>query len=49
MAKFFGKVGYVENKITAPGVTSEVPTEYNYYGDVLRFQIRNPAGFGSGV
>ena len=44
MAKFFGKVGYVENKITAPGVTSEVPTEYSYYGDVLRNTRRYEAG-----
>lgn len=44
MAKFFGKVGYVENKITAPGVTSEVPTEYSYYGDILRNTRRYEAG-----
>lgn len=36
MAKFHGQIGYVETKETAPGVYSEVATEYNYYGDVLR-------------
>lgn len=36
MAKFFGKIGYVENVVTAPGVTDEMPKEYEYYGDVLR-------------
>lgn len=44
MAKFFGKVGYVEDKITAPGVVTPVPTEYNYYGDVLRNTRRYEAG-----
>lgn len=36
MAKFFGKVGYVEEVKTAPGVYTSIPTEYEYYGDVLR-------------
>lgn len=36
MAKFYGRVGYVEVKETAPGVWEETPTERYYYGDVLR-------------
>lgn len=36
MAKFYGNVGYVEYKTVRPGVSEEVPTEYSYYGDVLR-------------
>lgn len=36
MARFCGKVGYVETQETAPGVHSEVFTEYTYVGDVLR-------------
>lgn len=36
MAKFHGNVGYVSSVETAPGVYSEVPTEYPYYGDIIR-------------
>lgn len=36
MAKFYGKVGYVEVTETAPGVWTETPTERSYYGDVTR-------------
>lgn len=36
MAKFHGVIGYVQTAETAPGVYSEVVTEYNYYGDVIR-------------
>lgn len=36
MGKFFGVVGYVETKETAPGVWTDVVTEHQYYGDVLR-------------
>lgn len=36
MAKFFGKVGYVETVETTPGNWTEQVTERNYYGDVLR-------------
>lgn len=36
MAKFYGKVGYVETGETSPGVWGEKVTEINYYGDVLR-------------
>lgn len=35
MAKFYGKVGYVESKEVSPGVYDDKPTEYTYYGDVL--------------
>ena len=36
MGKWFGKVGYVVTKETAPGVHMEEITERSYYGDVLR-------------
>jgi hypothetical protein len=36
MAKFFGSVGYVETKETAPGVWTEEITERKYRGDVTR-------------
>lgn len=36
MAKFFGKVGYVETKETSPGVWTEKMREFDYYGDVTR-------------
>ena len=35
MAKYFGKVGYAEQKKTAPGVWIEVITEREYTGDIL--------------
>lgn len=36
MAKFYGVIGYVENKETAPGVWEEVVTERTYSGDILK-------------
>lgn len=36
MAKWFGKVGYVELVETSPGVWTEVVTERDYYGDFVR-------------
>lgn len=36
MAKFFGKIGFVETKETVPGVWEEVIEERSYSGDVLR-------------
>ncbi len=36
MAKFHGKIGYVKTEETSPGVHSEVVTEKNYKGDLLR-------------
>lgn len=40
MAKFYGKVGYADTTETAPGVWTEVITEREYYGDVLRISRR---------
>ena len=40
MAKFYGKVGYADTSETAPGVWTEVITEREYYGDVLRISRR---------
>lgn len=36
MAKYYGKIGYAENKETSPGVHTEVITERAYFGDVFR-------------
>ena len=36
MARFFGKVGFGVDTVTAPGVHSDVITELSYYGDVVR-------------
>lgn len=36
MARFYGIVGYIETKETKPGVWTEVITERNYQGDVIR-------------
>ena len=44
MAKFYGVVGYAETAETSPGVWSEVVTEKNYYGDVLKDSRRWQAG-----
>src|SRR6478752_2900722 len=48
MAKFSGVVGYGETVEIRPGVSEEVITEYQYFGDVLRnsrrLQDENNAG-----
>ena len=36
MAKFCGLIGYVETPETVPGVYTEVVTNRNYFGDVIR-------------
>ena len=36
MAKWYGKIGYAEQIVTAPGVWEEKIIERNYYGDVVR-------------
>lgn len=36
MAKFYGKVGFMETKETSPGNWEEQKTERYYYGDVNR-------------
>lgn len=36
MAKFYGKIGYVETVETSPGVWEEKIMERNYYGDMIR-------------
>lgn len=40
MAKFYGKIGYVETKETSPGVWTEVSTERDYFGDVINRSSR---------
>lgn len=35
MAKWFGKVGYIINEETEPGVWEHVVTEQQYFGDLL--------------
>lgn len=36
MAKWYGKIGYVESAETRPGVWDNQVTERNYYGDIIR-------------
>lgn len=36
MAKFYGKIGYVDTTETTPGVWVEQITERNYFGDMGR-------------
>lgn len=36
MARFHGKIGYAETAKTAPGVSEEVITERDAYGDVVQ-------------
>lgn len=36
MAKWFGKIGYVETKEVQPGVWTPSVTEHEYYGDMIR-------------
>jgi hypothetical protein len=47
MAKYYGKIGYVEMKQTAPGVWSEGITEREYSGDLIRNYSRYEAASGS--
>lgn len=36
MAKFFGKIGFIETSETSKGVWEDLPVERDYYGDILR-------------
>ena len=40
MAKFYGKIGYIETEETSPGVWTEVSTERDYFGDVINRSSR---------
>ena len=40
MAKFYGKVGYVQTEKTSPGVWTPQVTERDYYGDLIRNNSR---------
>lgn len=40
MAKFFGKIGFVQTVETEPGVWEEETTERNYRGDLVRVARR---------
>lgn len=44
MAKFFGKIGYVISKETAPDVWENAVEEVTYRGDVLRNNKRSDNG-----
>lgn len=39
MARFYGNVGYSETIETSPGVYTEQPVEYPYYGDIEKDTI----------
>ena len=43
MAKFYGVIGYAETVETEPGVWTEEITEREYFGDVLRNNVRRAA------
>lgn len=52
MAKYFGKIGYLQTIETSDGVYEEKLTERNYYGDVLNYYIRpseNSGGFNDNI
>ena len=40
MSKFYGKVGFVKDEETKPGVWKPTVTERPYYGDVVRLDRR---------
>jgi hypothetical protein len=44
MAKFYGIIGYANQVESAPGVWTEVITERNYSGDILRNNKRSQQG-----
>ena len=43
MTKFYGNIGFLETKETAPGIWEPVETVRQYYGDVNRNQRRYQA------
>lgn len=47
MAKFFGKIGFIETSETRPGVWTEQVVEREYYGDLLRNSKRWSASSNS--
>lgn len=47
MAKFYGKVGYVESTEIRPGVFKDVASEFTYAGDVVRNYRRVDNGLGT--
>jgi len=44
MGKFYGAIGYAESTETSPGVWTEIITERNYSGDVIKNVSRWQAG-----
>lgn len=44
MAKFYGAIGYADTVKTAPGVWTDIITERNYSGEVIKNSKRNQAG-----
>lgn len=36
MAKFYGKIGYIQSVETEPGIWEEQAVERNYYGDITK-------------
>jgi len=47
MARVRIVVGYAQSIETAPGVWTDVPIEYTYYGDVIRNVNRQEKGSGT--
>jgi hypothetical protein len=40
MAKFHGKIGFIKSEETSPGVYTDVVTEKDYKGDLLRNSLK---------
>lgn len=51
MAKYYGKIGYVETVEIEPGIWEEQATERTYYGDTMRNirKLQNSGGVNDNV
>lgn len=46
MAKFYGKIGYIETKMYEAGAWDEVATERPYSGDIIRNLVKRESSGG---
>lgn len=44
MGKFYGPIGFIENREVRPGVTVDEPVEHFYRGDVITRSFRSQNG-----
>lgn len=49
MARFYGKVGFIDFVETSPGVWDQIATERSYSGDVKRISNRYASSIVNGV